>query len=257
MKTLVKLSGILVMAMFVTAQTHAVTLLSEPFTYADGALTNVSGGLWVGHSGAGSLTVATGAAIVSGALAQDVNRLIGGGAHSNDVLYAAFDVTFTIAPTAGLSTYFAHFKDSSTFNFYTRVFGTNVAGLVRLGITTAVSGAGLAVYEPTTFAVGATQRVIIMLDQSGPNGGVGSIVSRLWLNQTDESGPSVTSTDIGNSNLHINVQSFALRQATGEGTIRIDNLVVGTTFSQVPEPSTVFLVGLGLVGLLAVRRRRS
>jgi threonine dehydrogenase-like Zn-dependent dehydrogenase len=48
-----------------------------------------------------------------------------------------------------------------------------------------------------------------------------------------------------------------LRQATTEGTVNIDNLVIGDSFSAVvPEPSTVMLVGLGLVGLLAIRRRK-
>jgi hypothetical protein len=35
----------------------------------------------------------------------------------------------------------------------------------------------------------------------------------------------------------------------------IDNLTVGTTVSSVPEPSSWALLGLGLTGLLAVRRR--
>jgi hypothetical protein len=40
------------------------------------------------------------------------------------------------------------------------------------------------------------------------------------------------------------------------GTLRIDNLTIDAT-AIVPEPSTVVLVGAGLVGLLALRRRRS
>ena len=38
------------------------------------------------------------------------------------------------------------------------------------------------------------------------------------------------------------------------GTDRVDNF---TVFSPVPEPSTVALVGAGLFGMLAMRRRRS
>jgi hypothetical protein len=40
------------------------------------------------------------------------------------------------------------------------------------------------------------------------------------------------------------------------GTDRVDNFTVVST-SVIPEPSTVVLVGAGLVGLLALRRRRS
>jgi hypothetical protein len=32
--------------------------------------------------------------------------------------------------------------------------------------------------------------------------------------------------------------------------------IINQTFSQVPEPSTVLLVGLGLLGMVAVNRKR-
>lgn len=47
---------------------------------------------------------------------------------------------------------------------------------------------------------------------------------------------------------------FTSNGAAPGGTFRMDNLTVTGT-AIVPEPSTVFLVGLGLVGLIAVRRR--
>jgi hypothetical protein len=59
---------------------------------------------------------------------------------------------------------------------------------------------------------------------------------------------SVTALD-WNANDAFRIESTG---AAAGGTLRIDNLTVG-----VPEPSTVFLVGCGLVGLLAMRRRRS
>lgn len=46
---------------------------------------------------------------------------------------------------------------------------------------------------------------------------------------------------------------YGLGATSGAGTMRIDNL----TIDAVPEPSTVLLVGMGVLGMLALRRRRS
>jgi hypothetical protein len=263
MKALVKLNGILAVAIFAAVQAHAVLLLSDDFNRTGPLVGTVPspgpGGVWTAHSGTTAIGITGGQADLSGARSQDANSGFGSG-HSNDVLWASFDVTFTLAPTAGASTYFAHFKDASTFNFYARVIGTNVAGAVGLGITTSTGPGAGAAYAPGTFALSAPQHVVIRLDQSGPNGGPGSVAATLWLNPVDISSANVTATDAGATNLHINVESFALRQSTGEGNILIDNLMVGTTAADVgliPEPSTMMLVSVGLAGLLGLRRRRS
>jgi hypothetical protein len=46
---------------------------------------------------------------------------------------------------------------------------------------------------------------------------------------------------------------YGLGATGGAGTMRIDNL----TIDAVPEPSTMLLVGVGVLGMFAIRRRRS
>ena len=51
----------------------ALVILDEPFTYADGALTNVSGGKWSIHSGTTPINVVSQKAVISQANSQDNN----------------------------------------------------------------------------------------------------------------------------------------------------------------------------------------
>jgi hypothetical protein len=62
-----------------------------------------------------------------------------------------------------------------------------------------------------------------------------------------DGGSSVVDTDAASA---VTVTSFAFRQASGIGTMTVDNLSV----SYIPEPTAALLGSLGLLGLL--RRRR-
>ena len=59
--------------------------------------------------------------------------------------------------------------------------------------------------------------------------------------------------------INISIQAFALRQSNAtQGQAFVDDLLVFTEFADcIPEPSSMVLVGAGLLGLLAMRRRRS
>jgi hypothetical protein len=79
----------------------------------------------------------------------------------------------------------------------------------------------------------------------------------VWINPLLESDPSGVVTGTVASG-YCAISTVAFRQATTEGIVNVDNLVVGSSFATViPEPSTVLLVGVGLTGMLAFRRRRS
>src|ERR1700720_3562022 len=137
MRNFIKFTCLIAVAVFAIAQAHAVVLTNDTFTYPDGSLPTASGGIWVNHSGttgAGDVQVTNGMAFTSGARSGDDN-LSFGGTHTNDVLFACFDATVLNWPVNGLS-YFAHFKDASTFNFFARTYVTNVTGGVQFGIGT-------------------------------------------------------------------------------------------------------------------------
>jgi hypothetical protein len=237
---------------FAAGRANATLLVNEQFNYADGALTNVSGGVWTAFSGAltSPLNVSGGQAVLTDANAQDCGISLGG-AHSNDVLYGSFDVNFSVAPH-GTGTYIAMFKNSATF-YDPRIWATNNAGNVTLGIANA---AGAPVLLATDIALGTTHKIVFKVDQTGAN-----MVSTLWVDPALESSTSCVATDLVVSGTAL-VQ-FALRQATasvGAGTETVDNILIGTTFADVvpvPEPSTMMLVGAGLTGMFFIRRRRA
>ena len=256
-KNLVKLTIVGAVAIFAAAQAHATLVASDDFNaYSNGPLVGNGPSAWVAHSGTTANNVLNQQDVVTSANSQDVNLGLTGSPHSTDALYAGFDVNQTTA-TAASPSYFAHFKDASTFNFFGRVWVTNAGpGLVSFGIA---NGGGVPVFG-STVATGTWNRLVLVVDQTGA-----SMASSLYLGPINDPNIGdftlVAATDIP-TQTNVLLSAFALRQASasvGAGTELIDNLLVGTTFadSVVPEPSTVALVGAGVLGLFAIRRRRS
>jgi len=208
----------------------AALLLNEPFTYSDGPLVTVSGGLWVHHSGsANEVTVTSGRVYLSDANTEDVNRPLPGQPYAasgaTNVFYASFTVRFTSLPTTA-GTYFVHFKDSGT-TFRARIWALTsgaASGKFRLGISSASSSAA-SVTNTTDLSLTTNYTVVTRFVNSN------SVATcQLWINPTAETDPSVSFTEITSG---MTVVSYALRENTGEGALSLDNLQIGTTFADV------------------------
>ena len=265
-----------IVGLAITLSTRAASLLDEPFNYADGDLTNVAAPFWTYHSGGGTAATALsnvlGRAFINqndaGSGMADGNRLLSSSfdviADNSSLLYAGFTVNFAALPfNAGTSTagsYFAHFKSTAANEFYGRI-GANqegaAPGLFRIAITTEAWANGAGTVEfPQDLSLNTDYFVVVKYDMATDR-------ATLWVNPADESSLSVVSTDAP-SYVAGSINAFALRQGTtgsspnqgAPGDLYVDNLKVATTFSEVPEPSTVCLALAGVAGLLLFGRRR-
>lgn len=232
---------------------HAAQILSETFTYADGNL--VGNSTWAAHSGAAATPIQVGTGAITLALGggsrEDVNILPSSGLPlaAGGTLYSSFDVTVTGAAAVSSATYFAHFfPTTGSFVYESRVFVTSSSGsdfTFALGSSSTPSQTWA-----TGLTFGETYTVVTSYDfDTG--------ASKIWVDPTSELSTSLSLTgSIGNG-----LEGYALRQAAGSSSLKIDNLVLATSFadlSAVPEPSsTAALAGLVVLGAVATRRRRA
>jgi hypothetical protein len=222
-------------ASFVITVSPAIGLLFEDsFTYADGSLRTNSSFTWNNHSGAtGETQVVGGKLQLSQSQTEDLSAFFTNGpspigTNSGFILYAKFTANFTLLPS-GPGDYFAHFKNTGTSDFRAKIFsGTNnaAAGLFRLGIANSFNT--VSVQFPTDLSLNTTYTVVTRYN-------VGTGTTTLWINPSSESSLSVSATD---SAILANIVTYAFRQTTGIGTMEIDDLKIGTSFSDVVDPSS-------------------
>ena len=229
---------------------RADVYFSEGFDYADGSLTTVSSD-WTRHSGTeGQIQVSGGKITLTDSQSEDVNRLIGTTVTTGTV-FAGFDFSVSASNPGGTDfEYFAHFGNGSS-SFVARMEVSNadangfLVGISQTSATDASWG--------STLDYDTVYRAIIGYDRD-------SELSSLWVDASVESDTSIVTT----TTLGINVEGFYFRESGSSvnETIVVDDLVVGTTFadvvtfSSVPEPSSLFVLGMvGFAGL--ARRRRS
>ena len=223
--------GAALVSLWAASLTRADVILSESFSYTDGSLVSVSGGTWVHHSPSGSSTgevqVVSGRAFLSQTNGEDVNAQLSGAPYfaTNDIVfYASFIVNFRSLPTGNNGSYFGHFKDNGT-GFRDKIFvATNGAasGTFRLGLANADNSVASGLLA-TNLSLNTDYVVVTRYVLS-------NATSTLWLNPGSETDPSITATDATTT---ITVSAFALREATGMGSLFLDNLVVSTSFSDV------------------------
>lgn len=235
------LSSIVLACVASTALSAQVTLLTETFSYPDGALVGTGG--WAAHSGAGNKAIQ----ITSGAIGltqssgsgEDVNVPIGHTLGAGEMFTFEFDVTVNGTGDAD-TVYFAHFKDGGT-GFNSRIFVTapnTASSNFTFGLGESSSSAAT---FATDFDFGSTYTL-----SGGYDFDTG--ISTLSVDGGVSSISSAAQADPGED-----LSAFAFRQAGGNTTMIIDNLEVAL----VPEPSSfAFLGGLVGLGLIMARRRR-
>lgn len=210
----------------VAATAPAATFLYEPFDYADGSLITNSAGVWTTHSGTtGEVAVANSRAYITDSKSEDVGASLSQqfAPASAATLYARFTVNCAKLPSLS-GDYFAHLKSTSSLIFRAKVFALTQgasSGAFRVGLAN-VSNTPSAVLA-LDLATNTTHTLVLRYD-------VATTLSTLWVNPAAETDPSVTDT---NATSTITVAAFALRQATGMGAWFIDDLLVGTNFSDV------------------------
>lgn len=268
-----KLLLTLIGAVALATSSHATLLFSDGFNYPDGGIVTNSAGIWVYNSGtADSMLVSNNQLVVSTSRSEDIAASLGATFATNGAtpaLYASFTVKFTGRPTQS-GAYLAHFTGPNTFGPLTghrgRVWAsiTNLAGgtlaasdkfLLSIINTSGASAANAAQW-PTELSTNVTYTVVTKYE-------IATLTATMWIDPTSEASPSVTATDYpmdinDAANGLVNIANYGYRQASGEGTMFIDNLKVGTTFadalglspliSAIPDQSTPANTPTGPIG---------
>lgn len=213
---------------------HSAAFLQDSFIYTNGSLVSVSAGAWTTHSGVtGEVAVVSGRTFLSQNNSEDVSTTLPGQpytAASGAVLYASFNISFARLP-AGSGGYFAHFKGGTTFRG--RIFATTngaATGSFRIGVANG-DNAPSAVLE-TNLNLNAAYKVVLRYALS-------NATATLWLNPASENADGIPASDVVST---INMTSFALRQSlssgSGMGELWVDDLLVGTQFTDVISNSS-------------------
>jgi hypothetical protein len=159
---------------------------------------------------------------------DDVNATLANGPYASNsaiaAIYSKFTVNFSALPSTAAGTYFAHFKDSST-GFRGRVWASTAAaasGSFRLGIANAAGS--VSTNFPVDLSLGTPYTVVTRYELASGR-------STIWVGPANETSTSALATDA--PNISTGMGAFGMRQSTGEGTLALDDLVVGTKFADV------------------------
>jgi hypothetical protein len=232
--------------------TQATSILSEDFNYPNGPIVGAAGSPWLNNSGTANTMLVTnnppdGQLEVSTSRPEDIAAPFSGGPYMTNgpvaALYAKFTVNFIGLPTAG-GAYFAHFNGSnappsaslhrariwaSTTNAISG--GLTPANTYRLTIVNSSTGNATNNSQMNTnLNLNQTYTVVTKYD-------IANATSTLWIDPVSEASTSVTAPD-SVAYPYINPTYYSFRQASGEGTMRIDTLRVATSFAEVAGANT-------------------
>jgi hypothetical protein len=256
---------------------RATLFFSDGFDYADGDLTvydgtgdNVSGGLWVPHSGTANqipVGVSGGQAVVTqgNPASEDVNRSAGQTIALGETWY--FGALVTINDTRagnGLAldqdSYFMHLKDNTATGFRARIYADDpLTGVGGAGFNFGLSASSGNVAVNSTADSNFGQQYLVIGSYAVDTG-----ETKLWVDPTGIGSPSITHTLPAAA--FTAIESLALRQdfvsAGNTYTALIDAVALGTSFDEVygaliPEPSSAALALLSICGLSMRSRQRS
>ena len=219
-------------------------LLTENFNYANGNL--VPNGGWTAHSGAGAnpVQVVSNAIILSQGAGsrEDVSRALGATLGSGTTFTYTFDVAVN-GSAAATTMYFAHLQSSSS-NFASRLFvAPDGASTTSFLFGLANSGSAPNVVSGP-FNYGTTNNILVTYNFD-------TFQSSLSVN-----GSALITTNDGVT-VALPVNAMGFRQAAGNTSMTIDNLVVSRDISAVPEPTSIALLSVaGFTGLVVTYRRR-
>jgi hypothetical protein len=228
---------------------NATVLFSDSFTYADGGVVSNAAGVWINNSGtAGSMISTGGVLVVSISRSEDIAHQFASTIASNGpitALYASMKVTFTQLPSQG-GTYFAHFNGDAITAFKARVWAatTNIltssvapAGSFYLGVGNITPATATPIgpangQVQTLLTTNTTYAVVVRYV-------LATGISTLWV----DTNPTTLDEAIGGATADDapalgNINYYGFRQASGEGTIVIDDLKIGTQFADVAGANT-------------------
>ena len=202
-------------------------LFCDGFTYADGPIIRVSGGLWRNHSGTmGQMINGGGRLSVLATQAEDASASLRESYTTNSgaKLYAKFTLNVSTLPTSEYGNYFAHFKDNTATGFTTRILTQThdaAPGAFRLAILNRTSNPTNATQLPVDLNPGTDYVVVSRYDTA-------TGISTLWLNPASESDTSVSG---GDGPIFLTISTYAFRESPDFGQVNIDDLKVATSFS--------------------------